>query len=1536
MTVAGRAPAISPRAERSWAPLSFAQQGLWFLDQWAPGSPRYNVPMAVQIEGPLDVRALTRAVARVAQRHELLRTTFVERGGGPVQLVSAASPVTLRIVDVTAIEPRTRAALVSRLLRRDAWQPFALDRGPLLRVTLWRTAAEAHVLAAVVHHIISDAWSMNLVLREVTIVYAALVANRPAPLAPLPIQYGDYAAWERARLDDPAIERSLSYWVTQLAGVPPLDLPTDRPRPARRTFAGGSEGWGLSRELSARVRALARQERVTLFMLLLAVLVVLIRRYTTEDDVAIGSAMTTRQTRETESLVGLFLNTLVLRMKVDPRQPFQRVLADARTVVVGAMAHRDVPFERVVERLRPARRDDAPLFNVMLALLPPPREEVRIARLRLTDLPVADEAIRYDLTLFAREDGDELKGFLSYSIELFDAATIARMARHFVHLLGAVIDRPSARVEELPLLGAAERGEVLARGTGLVVPHPAAAGVHELFERHVAATPDAAAVVREDDVLSYSDIDRGANQIAHALIALGAGRGTRVALCLDRRPPLVRALLATMKAGACYLPLDPTYPAKRLHRILDDARPSVLLTERRFADLWQDVAGVTVLCLDADDGAIAGRPTTNPRRTITPDDPVYVIYTSGSTGAPKGVIVPHRALVNSCLGVVEATGVGPGDRFLHFAPIGFDVSAFQIFPALIAGATVVLADPASELSNDDILDLCIARALTILDLPSALFQQWVTDIAERRRSLPESLRVFMTGGEPTPMDSVRTWASMVAAPTRFISSYGPTETAVTTMWRGAASDVSSWHTPSVTLGRPLANVTIRVVDEALQPVPVGVPGELCVAGAGLAHGYVDRPDLTAQRFVPDPLGTTAGARLYRTGDRVRYRNDGILEFLGRFDHQLKLHGVRVEAGEIETLLRQHPQVRAAVVAATTRPGGRQLITAHVVPEDPAPSEADLRRHLAAFLPAAVLPSAFCFLPALPMTPNGKIDRRALPVPTFVDAGRVIAAPRTETERLLVEMWTDALGTTGIGVDDDFFALGGHSLAAARLASRLRESFGIEVPVRAVFEEPTIASLAKLIDRRRRAAHVSERLPLAKVARDGPLPLSFAQQGFWLLEQLEPGNPIYVNPEVIRLQGPFSAGAFARALTATVARHEVLRTTFDAAEGAPRQIVGAARPFDVPVVDLERLPPRSREAAATSCARTEARRAFDLARGPLMRATVLRFAADEHIVLFTIHHVVADLWSVGVLTTELSAGYRAALAGRPTSLPDLPLQYADYAVWERRRWQDDVLDAAVARRRAQIGDIAELELPTDRPRGLSPRFVGARQAIPLPEDLVARVREAGRRQGATLFMSLVAVLQTLLHLYTGQDAIAIAVPVANRDEPATEGLIGYFVNHVIVATRFDGNPTWREILARARAATLDALDQQDLPFEEFVRRLRPERRGSHTPLHRVLFNLMNVAGVRLDLPGVGAEVAPPTAVGTTRFDLQWTFVDAGDRASGELEYDRELWDPVTAERMTAHFIGLLHAFVDSPDHRLATLSLMSAAQESLALAFNEPL
>ncbi len=1526
---------IPRREDPSFAPLSFAQRGLWFLEQWAPGN-RYNIPMAARFSGAVDADALGRAIALVVARHESLRTTFVEDSAGPRQGIAPDVTIPLRVVDLSFVPAAVRETVLRRLMLRDVRQPFDLARGPLMRTTLWRLTPVEHVFSTTVHHITADAGSLDIFVHELTDVYAALLTRRPMPLPPLAIQYGDYAAWEHARLEGFAAERSLAYWETQLAGVVPLELPADRPRSAVRTFASGAEPWTLTPELSASVRDLARRERVTMFTLLLAAYAALLRRYTHQDDVAIGSPMTTRLTSELEPLIGLFINTLVFRMDAAGHQTFPQFLGHTRDVLLGAFAHRDVPFEQIVERLQPVRRDDAPLFNVMLVLIPPMDAEVGPPEFRMKRMFFAEEA-RYDLTLLGVEEGETVNGLVSYSAELFDASTVARMAGHFACLLQGIVEQPAATLETLPLLTEQERAQLVLHGPLSAAASRAPGNVLERFEYFADATPDAIAVQRDGEMLTYQDVDRRANQIAHTLIALGVSRGARVALCLDRRPPLILTLLGIMKAGACYVPLDPGNPVKRLHGIVEDARPSVLVTEARYAALWRHADDLTVLDLDADAEMVSSRPASRPELPVSSDDAVYVIYTSGSTGRPKGVVVPHGALMNSCRGVIDSTGIDRGDRFLHFAPIGFDVSAFQIFPALITGAVVILAPPANELSNDDILNLCEDSFLTILDLPSAVWQQWMTDMAERRVTLPAGLRSFMTGGESTPMESMRAWASMVAGSARFVSSYGPTETAVTTMWRGTAAEVSGWRMPSVALGRPLTDVRLAVLDRALQPVPLGVSGELCVSGIGLAHGYIGRSDLTADRFVPDPYSDDPGARLYRTGDRVRYRADGVLEFLGRFDHQLKLHGVRIESGEIEALLRRHPQVRAAVVVALPKAGVRRPLVAYVVPADLAPTDADLREHLAAHLPSTVLPNVFCFLDALPISANGKIDRRALPVPDLVDEERTIAEPATHTEHLLSEMWSETLTLPQVSVDDDFFALGGNSLAATRLASRLRDAFDVDLPVRAVFEAPTIATLARYIDERRRERRGDELPALMTVERGGPLPVSFAQQSLWLLEQFEPANSIYVNTEVVRFRGPFVVDAFAQSLTAIVARHEVLRTTFQTVDGEPRQVIGEPWALDLPLTDLASLPPDEREMRAEELAKAEAARPCDLSTGPLLRVSILRMGAGDHIVLFTMHHIVFDLWSMDVLLSELGAGYRVALAGRTAHLPDLPIQYADYAAWERRRWSDGALDRAIERRRAQIGGTVEdLNLPTDRPRGLTPRFVGGSHELLLPAGLLERLQQTGRRAGVTLFMSLLAGLETLLHLYTGQESILVAVPVANRDAPGTDRLIGFFINHVVVVSRFDGNPTCREILGRIRTATLDAFDHQDLPFEEFVRRLRPERQGSHAPLHRVLFNLLNLPDTLFDLPGIQAELPLRTARDTTKYDLRWGFIESEGRMTGLLEYDRELFDPPMIERMAADYVRLLEAFVETPERAVESLNLMTRTQETLALSFNEPI
>jgi hypothetical protein len=733
------------------------------------------------------------------------------------------------------------------------------------------------------------------------------------------------------------------------------------------------------------------------------------------------------------------------------------------------------------------------------------------------------------------------------------------------------------------------------------------------------------------------------------------------------------------------------------------------------------------------------------------------------------------------------------------------------------------------------------------------------------------------------------------------------------------------------------NVRLYVLDERMQLLPRGVAGEIYIGGSGLSLGYLDQPEVTADRFRPDPFAEQPGARLYRSGDRVREGAAG-LEFLGRVDQQLKVRGVRVEAGEIERVLRSHPAVRAAVVARVSDGDDGEILAAYIVGAEVAPSEGELRAHLLTQLPRAVLPTAYCVLSELPVTANGKIDRRRLPPPSAITQPASEVAPRSETERLLVAMWTDVLGVASIGVTDDFFAAGGHSLAAARLAARLRDACAIDVPVRELFVRTTIAEMAEFVDAaRRRAVDEAALPPLVPRRHQGPIPLSFAQQGFWLLEQFEGARHVHVNVEIVRLRGALSVPALARALTIIVGRHEALRTTFATDAGRASQIVGPPFAVDVPVIDLQGLSARNPIAVAARVGRAEGLRAFDLRTGPLVRIAAIRLAADDHILVFAMHHLIADGWSMTVLLNEVNACYSAALGGTVPRLPALTIQYGDYTEWQRARWSDQALAQAVARRRAQLGELGALhELPTDRPRPSTPSFSGGRHPVPLDADLVARARHLARREGLTLFMMLVAALEIALHLLTGDRAVAVAVPAANRIAGATEPLIGLFINHVVVVTRFDGAPTCRELLRRSRVATLDALDDQDLPFDALVRGLAPERHGRYTPITRSLLSLLNVPPARLALPGLRLESAPFGAAPRPRFDLEWMFTEAGTAVSGVLGYDRDLFDAATTARLAADYVQVLQTIVDAPDTPVSALSAMTGTQASLAQAFSEPL
>jgi amino acid adenylation domain-containing protein len=1559
-------------------PLSFAQERLWFLDQLAPGLAVYNVPLAVRLTGRLDRRALARALRGVVRRHETLRTRFGEADGRPVHWIAApdAAAAPLPLVDLralrtsaaaaakpagavvpqpAAVEAASPAASAARQLAgAEAARPFDLRQGPLLRARLVRLDVEEHLLLLTLHHIVSDGWSLGVLVREVARLYAGEALPEPA------VQYADYALWLRQWLQDEALQEQLGYWRAQLAGLPALELPADRRRPAVPSHRGARLPLALPPPLARALRQLSRGAGVTLFMTLLAGFQVVLARIAGQDDVAVGTAVANRRRRELEELIGFFVNTLVLRTDLGGGASFRELLVRVREVALAAYGHQDLPFERLVEELRP-ERDAArpPLAQVFFVLQNAPLPDVHLPGLQLEALPVDSGTAKFDLSLVLSEDGEGIAGMMELSLDLFEPATVARWGGHLLRLLAAAAADPDRRIAELPLLDAAERRQVIEEWNRTAADWGPPRPVHELFEAQVERTPAAAAVVSGDLVLTYAGLNRRANRLAHQLRALGVGPEARVGLCLERGPELIAAVLAVLKAGGAYVPLDPDYPAERLALMIEDAAPRVVLAAERHRALAApapvlvpgpagggppcDTPGATHPGNAARPGSAAW-PDGNLAPAATPANAAYVIFTSGSTGRPKGAVVEHRHLSHLIQAIAHAWDLRRPRRVLQFSSPSFDASVGEFFAALPWGGALVDGGPGRFLPAHELVALLREQAVDVAILPPSV-------LALVEPAGCGGLATLVAAGEACSAEVAARWS----AGRRMWNGYGPTECTVFATTADCASDCASAGAaapPPPPIGRPIANVRAHVLDPAMGPCPVGVPGELYVGGAGVSRGYLNRPGLTAERFVPDPFGAP-GERLYRTGDRTFWRQDGALEYRGRLDHQIKLRGFRIELGEIEAVLRRCPEVREAVVLLREDAPGDPRLVAYVVPAEagggaaPAPVAGDvpqwpslageLRRHCQRHLPDYMVPAAFVALAHLPLTANGKIDRRALPAPAAPGAARARghAAPESPLQEILAGIWEEVLGVERVGVEDDFFVdLGGHSLLATQVVARVRERLRLDLPLRSLFEAPTVRGWAAAAE----AAALEGGQPQSGPRRrssGGELPLSFAQERLWFLEQLTPGLAVYNVPLAVSLRGRLDTAALAAALAALVRRHEILRTRFVAAGGRPVQVIARAAEtaaVPLPLVDLGGL----REAEAVRLANAEATRAFDLSQGPPLRATLLRLRRDEHLLLLTLHHIASDGWSLGVLTGDLGRLY----AGE--ALPELPVQYADYAVWQRQWLRGNALEIQLAYWRRQLAGLPALQLPADRPRPAVRSHRGGWARVELPAALAACLRQLGRSAAVTPFMVLLAGYQTLLARTSGQLDLAVATAVANRRHRELEGLIGFFVNTLVLRGDLGGEPTFREVLARVREVSLSAYGHQDVPFEKLVEELRPARDTGQNPLAQVMLVLQNVPLPPLRLPALARGAREQSALElsvvplegrTAKLDLSLLLADdpsGGLGIGGVLEYDAELFDAATAWRLAGHFRRLLAAAVAMPDRRAGELPLLDETERRQVL------
>lgn len=1938
LAVSGRHTHRIPRLPRTAPmPLSFAQQRLWFLNQLEPDNPLYNVPIAIGMSGKLHFEALERALNEIVRRHEVLRTRFELRDNQPVQITEAELKLNVPVVDLTHLPPAEQRTEVQRLAIHGAKQIFSLETGPLFGATVLRLAPEDHVLLLNMHHIVSDGWSLWQFIREIAPLYGVFVEGKPSPLSDLPIQYADYGVWQRQWMSGDVLKQHLNYWTKQLQGAPDVfELPADRPRPPVQTYRGATVARKLPLELLDKLRSFSQGESATLFMTLLAAYQTLLFRYTGQPDLVVGSPIAGRNQADIEELIGFFVNTIVMRTDLSGNPSFRELVKRVRITALGAYAHQDLPFEKLVEVMQPERDlTRTPIFQVWFALQNAPRADFRLPGIELRTIDVHNGTSKFDLGLFVTEKRDGLVCLVEYSTDLFDAATIERFQEHFRVLLEAIVANPDQAITDLPILGEAERQHVVVEWNRTQVEYDRNLCLHQLIEQQVEKTPDAPALVFESQQLSYRELNARANQLAHHLRKLGVGPEILVGICAERSVEMVVALLAIMKAGGGYVPLDPDHPRDRLAMVIEDAAPPVLLTQEHLLEVIPQQSA-PVFCLDHDWHTLASEPTSNPKCITGGKDQAYAIFTSGSTGKPKGVPNVHEGIVNRLLWMQHAYGLNSTDRILQKTPYSFDVSVWEFFWPLMTGACLVVAKPEGHKDPSYLVDLITRQRITTMHfVPSMLRIFLETDQVERCTSLKR----VICSGEALPADLEARFFERLQCELHNL--YGPTEASVdVTYWPCAPGSGRS----SVPIGRPVWNTQIYILDERLRPVPIGVPGELHIGGVQLARGYLNRPQLTSEKFISDPFSKDHGARLYKTGDLARFLPDGNIEYLGRLDHQVKIRGFRIELGEIEATLNQENGVRQSVVIAREdEPGDKRLVAyivvdpnyrgpqdsesndtldaeqvsqwamtfdeayskggsvedatfniagwnssytgqpippdemrvwtettverilalrpervweigcgtglllfriapkssyfrgtdisqraldfleqqmhrpelrlpqvhlqqaaahefepaakdfdvvilnsviqyfpnieylAHVLegavkslrpggsvfigdvrslplletfhtsvqlyqgqdsaackeisqraqknlkregelvvdpdffstlsqlipdicnveihlkrghaeneltrfrydvvlrvaestpevdcqwldwkhistisslrellaktesdvlgisgvpnprlvrevaaletlasgqapatvgelkgqleaqmlpdieledfwalkgdfsvevrwshrnlaacdilfrrksssgrigstgrvrfPGEPAVAGplatyatnplrqrfaetliAELRRRLADKLPEYMVPAHFVLLDSMPLSANGKVDRKRLPIPdrSHLEDDENRTAPRTPTEEIVAAIWADVLRVESIGVTDDFFELGGHSLNATQVVARVRDAFRVELALRALFETPTVEGLAKTIEALQRDQQGTPPPAITRVDREHEIPLSFAQQRLWFLDQMDPGNWLYNVPRALRLSGPLQVAAMHSALNGLISRHEVLRTTYGEVNDHAVQKIAPEMTVDLPVMDLSAIPAARREEKAREIVQDESAKGFNLASDSLLRACVIKLSEGDHILFINTHHIASDGWSTGVMMNDLSVLYQCALENRPFDLPELKIQYADYAVWQRNWLQGKTLEKQLAYWKTELeGAPAVLSLPTDRPRPVKQTFRGGVYESVLPKSLVDDLRMLGRRHGSTLFMTMLAGFDALLYHYTGQSDLVLGTDLANRNAVETESLIGFFVNLLVLRTNLSGDPAFDELIKRVREVSLRAYAHQDVPFDKLVEELRPERNLTHSPLVQVLFVQQNTPRGTNKIPGL--EIAKFPLDVPSKFDVAVFMQEVEDDVIGRWVYNPDLFDATTVAAMASKYELALRTVVTEPKIRLGALCEHLAKKE----------
>ncbi|HEY0603676.1 MAG TPA: amino acid adenylation domain-containing protein [Herpetosiphonaceae bacterium] len=1588
--------------------LSPIQQGMLFHNLYTPASGVYFEQFSWAAPD-LDIEAFERAWQQAVDRHPILRTSFFwEDLDEPLQLVHRRVTLPIERYSWIELSPEEQAERLPQFLRDDRARGFELSQAPLMRLSLIQLDQRNYQITWSYHHLLLDGWSVALLMEEVFAIYNALRKGE-TPRVPRRRPYRDYVQW-LSKQDSSAAEE---FWRDMLRG---FSTPTRMrlERVARPPAPDGQDYTfrqvALPQPATEALQALARQERITLNTIVQGAWAILLSRHSGDNDLVYGVTVAGRPPELTgfESMIGVFINTLPIRVKITPDRSLREWLKDLNQQQVMLRQHEHTPLAEVQGWSDVPR--GTPLFETIVVF-----ENYPIDTFGRQGNGQVFQRTNYPLTLLI-EPAEELMLRLSYETQRFDEATIDGLLERLQIVLQNMVSQLDDPVTEVELLTPPERHTLLTTWNVTETAFPLDESFHSLFETQAARTPEAIAVSYADQQLTYAELNRRANRLARQLVARGVGPDVVVALLAERGPDLLTAILAVFKAGGAYLPLDPHHPAQRHIQILNQSASPVVLATDPFVDsLTEAIAELPdesrPALLRLTELLDAPQPDENLPPRASARNLAYVIYTSGSTGVPKGAMIEQRGMLNHLWAKITELQLTDADRVAQTASQCFDISVWQFLAALLVGGTVQIFPDEVAFDPHLLLQQVAQARITILETVPSLLRAMLDDAGAGTRQQPDlaALRWLIPTGEALPPDLGHQWLSRY--PTiPLLNAYGPTE---------CSDDVTHYRltTPpaddllNMPIGRPVANMRLYILDDRLKPAPVGVIGELYVGGIGVGRGYLNDPRRTAEVFVPDPFADTtsdqaAGARLYKTGDLAHYLPDGNIVFLGRVDYQVKLRGFRIELGEIESVLRQYPEVHDAIVVARADSLGDTRLVAYVVGEQknketkeqsttdsPSPTavgeggversetgvraseglftnqddglaglslldalESDtwlgepggttatiepdaLRAFMQERLPEYMIPSAFVTLPALPLTPNGKVDRKALPAPDLSrsELDPALSRPRTPTEEVVAAIWQRVLGIEQVGIHDSFFSLGGHSLLATQILSRVRETFQVELALSNLFNTPTVTGMAEQIDRAQQTARGLQVPPIVPVPRTGDLPISYAQQRLWFLHQIDPSSPTYNIPSAVMLRGDVDLRALERSLDAIVRRHEVLRTTFHLVNGQPVQRIVPDLRLTLPVIDLTDLPSDEQQARTWQIAREEARRPFDLQHGPVVRGTLIKQGEQAFVLLVTMHHIVSDGWSTGVLIREMAVFYKAFSDGQTpeqSPLPPLSIQYADYAVWQRQ-WlapgvPDGVLETQQQYWKQQLsGSLPALDLPTDYPRPATQTQRGAKALVRFPKALIDELTSISRSAGATLFMTLLSGLNALLYRYTGQTDILIGTPIANRHHGSVEGLIGMFVNTLVLRTDLSGNPTFEDLLVRVRDVALEAYGHQDLPFEQVVELVEPERDLSRTPLFQVMFVLQNAPMPGLELGNLSmlpVEVDNKTA----KFDISFDLTEIDDGIIGFVEYNTDLFAPTTIERMIQHFQQLLESIAGNPEQRIGRVPLLTDAERHTLL------